>query len=355
MIILAGLNRPGCGQGSFYFMRMKKCTILLVLLLGYSFGFAQGNNPDHRKVEHAYESFKETFDDEIGIPEEPKVNSRTVSSFGPAAMLPAWFFNFRELYPGRNLVIGISDPGQDSTTAHQQAIVRALALASFAHQSNVQNISDNYYLEKTGSKTLGKFNSFTSFSTQSDLGYDLVESVYTQNREVLVLIEPKTETEIKLNIEARMVLFQSETLGKMATRLSLETDAVIQRDEVIFTSWLLIETGSDFDIVSTWNDEYIALPAIKYKYLSPISHESTNILQYVFDTRYGLWYAYLNAMAANMEQMDVFSSQVKFIDENFDQRFQDLTRVVFSDVISFRLSKILVYDNQLSIFLDKAN
>lgn len=333
---------------------MAKLTILFTFLIATFMVNAQVVDPEKIQVEKAYEKFREEFHLEFGD-DGVDTDGKPVMNYRPAVLLENWLFEARGVESGRTLSLGISDPGLDSADAMRQATLRALSLAAFMDRSEIQNISDNYYIENAGTKTLGKFNSFTSFASADTLGFSVLESQYTTNGEIIVLIDVSENYENAFVINAHLELFQSETSGRLLTRLMLTIDAENSSGENLQASWLLKENSRSYEIVSEWNGKRINALQARLKYLTPsqVAENEFAISDYRFDLKYGLWYAYLNALAANMEQMEVFASQVKFLDEKYDERFQDLTRVVFAETMSFHIRGIRIFDNQLTIDLEK--
>ncbi|MCF8364951.1 MAG: hypothetical protein K9H16_04170 [Bacteroidales bacterium] len=333
---------------------MTKQSLLFIFLIHFFSVFAQNANPKQKQVEHAYETFQQEFDEEFDDDNE-MISQKNVLSYRPAVTLPDWLVNFNASHSGKFLSVGISDPGLDSLDALEQATVRALALAAFSKKVNIQNVSDNYYLDNDGVKALGKFNSFTFYTTTDTLGFKLLEYDFTSNNEMLALIEVLDNTDDPFLIQADIELFQSETSGKIISRLYFEVSAQDSRGENIKTNWLLKETANSIEISSTLDGVSIKANPAKYKYLAPDTVQSRDADNAVFsfDMKYGLWNAYLNALAANMEQMEVFNSQVKFLDDKYDRQYQDLTRIVFTENISFNISGLKFRDNFLMIDLVK--
>jgi len=137
--------------------------------------------------------------------------------------------------------------------------------------------------------------------------------------------------------------------------LLFEVDAQSNRGEDLKSSWLVKENRDSFEIESEWDGESLEFIPAKYKYVTDLSENenSDNNGDFSFDMKYGLWYAYINALAANMEQMEVFNSQVKFLDDKYDRQFQDLTRIVFTENSTFNIAGLKINDNKLSIKLVK--
>lgn len=332
---------------------MAKILLFTAMILIVVHGFSQVNEPAKKQVENAYEKFKKEFHNEFG--EDTGNNDVAVLNYRPPVQVADWFFGFTAGDASSQVCIGISDPGLDSLDALQQATIRGLALAGFSRQAQIQNVSDNYYLDDAGEKTLGKFNSFTSFLAEDSLGYTILEKQYTTNGEMLVLMKIDPAASDIYYVRSNLELFQSETSGRLINRLLFDINATDGSGNKIKTSWLLKENDKSYEINSDWNGQQLNILKAKFKYLSPVTSagETAAPDDFKFDMKYGLWYAYLNAMAANMEQMDTFSSQVKYLDDTYDERFQDLTRVVFTENISFGIAGINITDNQLSLSLVK--
>lgn len=332
---------------------MSRYSILILFILFSLFAGAQIMPKNDQGVEAQYEQFEKEFLQEFGE-EKDDDNQKAILSFRPSVTLQDWLFVDDDTQRNR-ISYGISDPGLDSLDALEQATLRALAMASFAGKSKIQNVSDNYYLEHAGSRTLGKFNSFTTFQATDTLGYKMLQKQFTSNGEMILKIKADPGAGDAMILESNLELFQSETTGMLITRVFLETEAQKPNGEKLYASWMVQETPRSIEIESTWNGQQLNLLQAKFKYRPDqvIASEKEDMADFWFDMKYGLWYAYINAMAVNMEQMEVFDSQVKFLDENFDDRFQDLTRVVFSETVSFRFSGIKMRDNQMSIKLEK--
>jgi hypothetical protein len=330
-----------------FLLQMKK--LLLSFILGFMVFLLWGQTPDEQQIERTYESFKETFNSEQQ-PDQPSNRFRgNVVPLQPVVSLPAWFFT-----PAATLqFIGISDALTDSTAARQQAIMRALAVAAFANGCRVQNISDNYYSDHGGRKTLGKFNSFTSLTSRGNLNYEVLQSFLSVNGEAVVLLQVSYYDTGATPIESLLELFQSETGDKLMTRLMFDISTDTMQQLPTQASWLLKENEKQFDINSSLNNTPQVLPMARYRYNSGLSLPEPAADAYTFDLTNGLWYGYLSALAVNLEQMQVFSSQVKYLDEDSNNQFQDLTRIVYHENIAFRLHGIIISDNRLSVVLEK--
>jgi hypothetical protein len=344
---------PACAQTAIravlFLLKMKK--LLLSVILVFTGFLLWGQTPDEQQVERAYESFQETFRSEQQ-PLEPVQRFRgNVVPLQPVVSLPAWFFA-----PAEELqFIGISDALPDSTTAQQQAILRALAVAAFANGCKVQNISDNYYNDHGGRKTLDKFNSFTSLTSRGKVNYEVLKTFMSANGEAIVLLQISATDTGTTPIESHLELFQSETGDNLMTRLMFDIATDTMQQLPAQAAWLLKENKKQFDINSSLDNTPQVLPMARYRYSSELSLPEPAADAYTFDLTNGLWYGYVSALTVNLEQMQVFSSQIKYLDQDFNNEFQDLTRIVYHENIAFRLHRITIIDNRLSVELEKTN
>lgn len=334
-----------------FFSLMKKLLLYIALFLPILV-IAQQFEPEPKAIEKEFKAFRDSFDLEFSN-EDATNNEVNMLSYCPAVVLPEWFVNYNSQSTQTSL--GISDPGLDSLGAHSQAIHRALALASFASHARIKNVSDNYYIDNKGKKNLGKFNSLTLYLSFDSIAYTVRKSTYTTNGEALVMIELTNDHTNRIALESSIELYQSETSGSIINRLKMETKASAGLDQDLTSSWTVLESSHSYEISSIWEDRLLQLPQAKYKYLLPpsLNDSTSQNNDFAFDMKYGLWYAYINALAVNMEQMDVFSSQVKILESKYGEQYQDLSRVIFSEALSFTISGIQVQDNKLSLELVK--
>ena len=364
-------NRPDIPRlsGQFYsgLMVMKGFPVLIVLFL---FGItltAQQTDPRQQEVERAYESFRnKEFKAEFGeLPTEDDGKSVMVMGYQKTVTLPGWMSAELETGTGICVAFAVSDPYLDSALAYKQALYRALALAALSRGCHIQNISDNYYLDRAGHKTLGKFSSFTSIG--SEMTYDAamldiryVE--YTGNDEAIIMVgvpEEATRQNDAESIGCSIEIFQSES-GKterssLVTKLIFEFIHTNHSGEKETASWQLNESSDGIEIVSVWNGEILELPAMKFRYTLGGAEEinTDGPGSFPFDLKYGFWYGYIFSLGAQLEQLDVFNSQVKYLDDNFYHQYQDLTRVISSNAISFGLKRINISGNKISLHIIK--
>ena len=356
-------------SGQFYsgLTAMKIIPILIALFLLGTTLAAQQTDPRQQQVERAYESFrKKEFNEEFGeLPAEDDEETTRVVGYQKTVTLPGWMS--AELETGTDTYVGIavSDPYPDSALAYKQALYRALALAALSRGCHIQNISDNYYLDRSGHKTLGKFSSFTSIG--SEMTYhasklDIMYVDYTGNGEAIVMIgvpEDATKHGDAETIACSIEIFQSET-GKterssLVTKLIVDLIHTNKSGDKESASWHLNESSEGIEIVSVWNGEILELPPVKFRYALDSGEEinTDGPWSFPFDLIYCFLYGYIFSLGEQLEQLDVFNSQVKYLDDNFYRQYQDLTRVISSNAISFALKRINVSGNKISLDIIK--
>jgi hypothetical protein len=326
---------------------MKTIPIIFVLLLFAANAFSQSGK-DKRQVEQAYENFKQTFSREFSQTSE---KTYTPVSFISPAKLPEWFFNFNDMYPGKNLFTGISDAGPDSLDAYHQALGRALAMAAFAQKTNVQNIHDNYYQDRNGQRTRGMFNTFTTYTAEASVAFRILEKFQTGNDEIILLIETASGLKDSAFVNATIELFQSEGEHDVITRLDSEITIESFGLENISLSWQMMENRRSYEVESALNGKKLPVMNARFLYHPSANAETTEDFMYRFDLKYGLAATFFNALAINLEQFEVFDSQIKTVNEQYGGRYQDLTRVIFTDEFSFELSNLQIHKNQLQLTL----
>jgi hypothetical protein len=328
---------------------MKKIPLVLFLLLLTAIGFSQSET-DNREVERAYENFKKTFSSEFSQSAERTV---TPVAFLPPAKLPQWFFDFKHHSPAQNIFPGISDAGLDSVSAYQQALGRALAMAAFAQKTNVQNIHDNYYQDRNGISVRGVFNSFTTYTAAASINFQVVKNHATENGEIILLIETGQNEKEAVNVACNMELFQSEGQKDMMTRMSVEIEIESPGSENLNLGWLINENKRSFEVESSINGKKLRPLNARFLYHPSGNDLAMQNFAYHFDLKYGLAATFFNALAVNLEQFEVFDSQIKTVSEQYSGRFQNLTRIIFTDAFSFDVANIQIQKNQLYLTLKR--
>jgi hypothetical protein len=331
-------------------------TVALALWLLAAFG---QTDAERKKTDRAYESFKQTFDYEFEDSKPAKDEDQTSEQpvvYYPPVNLPEWFFD----YGHGSRMIGISDPGMDSLTALNQARLRAIALLALSHSYRIETVMDNYYIEKGGARTLGKFNVFTTISSAlpaNDEGFETIASFFAPTGEVIVLVEMQdisSSSDTCDRIECTIGNFESEqTLTRHPVymrRVAMDMEINQCRGVKTTANWVQSESMGRYDILSELDSMNIAPVRGTFKYLTPESYHQKlpeAAFQEFFNLDKGLWSGYISALINNLEKMEIFNSQIKNLDETYHRQYQGLTRVIFSFESSFRVKQTYIMDNQL--------
>jgi len=348
---------------------MPKPVYFFILLFFASLNVhSQGENTKTHRAERAYEVFKETFNKELDGQEKNQEQPDTPSSYKSytrAVNLPEWFFDFQDRYPDYRLGIGISDPGLDSSFASEQAYSRAMALLSLTYESDIKNISDNYYFDQAGKRTLGKFNSFTLITTDAKFPEELtrvLETFFTTNAEIITLVgieESNSDLKPCHHVQINMEFFQSEGGGQdrkyLLSRLFFKMNEKRCNRQQIEATWLLDENKNGLDIQSKWNNEQVDIDIGKFRYVMPDHLQKDtagNCRIYDVELKYGLWSGFINTLVLNLEDMEVFNSQIQSLDDKYELQYQDLTRVTFSQHITLNIREIEISENKIRVLLN---
>lgn len=341
---------------------MTRLFLVIFLVIG-AVGLQAQIEPPRQKIDRDYEVFKQQFDAEFQDkntikPEVEKQPGRR--GFYAPFELPAWLFEVWDHAPGRTLAIGISDPGMDSIQGHRQALIRALGMVALSEKCRIENVLDNYYLDKEQRKTLGKFNSFTNLFAIKSFSYksiSIIQQEMTSFGETILLIALTQDLTTKLpDGEVKLLIenFESEQtqtkkpfiIGKVRSILQYPDSAgqlqTYTWQKNIAPNVGEIESGTDSLVPFDFEKSF----TYRAPQVSPELKPTNDFSQY-FTLEQGLWDAWQSAVINHLEQMDVFNSQVKNLDEQLGDQFQGLIRVIFSGEGSFRISLAIVEENQL--------
>ncbi len=323
---------------------------------------AQGGYNQER-IERAYESFKITFDREfassVSVEDSAIVQRQIITT-----TIPEWF-----IFPGRvsgysQIIHGISDPGLDPAMAMHQAWLRALALAAIAWQCTVHTIMDNFHLAGVQSDMAGKFNVFTDITATRNLApdsYELIAQHYTTGGEMIVLVGFKEiiVTDSSERVIAGIENFDSEHVVKnrplIIGRKSVEITSINNQGRETTARWARDKSMNAVEITSflDTSDIYPAQNQLIYRMPEDVALPSpSSEYPITFSLSHGLWNAYISAVLQHLEVKDNYGSQVKNMDERYDQNFQGLTRVIFSGGGSFRIKQAAIIENRLLLEFD---
>jgi hypothetical protein len=354
--------------GFFLPNAMLKPYLIFILLICFVIVLSGQTNPDRVRVERAYDSFKETFDTEF----EPKPSikddrqtSDITRAYYPPVSLPGWFFDHGSTTEQDRRMIGISDPGIDSLSAYKQAFRRAMALLALSSDYRIETIMDNYYNERSGKKTRGKFNVFTSISAAmpaDEDDFELLESYYAPTGEMIVLVGLKDHKYLPDTCNNLTCIFENFESEQILTRRPLylkrtAMDFAATRCSGINSTarWVRNESMGRYDILSEMDTLKFEMVSSMFKYIVPDAVKTVfpgEAFPQFFSLEKGLWNGYITALINRIEQIDQYNSQIKNLDEYFSEQFQGLTRVIFTAEGGFSVKRTIVTENQILLELD---
>lgn len=318
--------------------------------------------PPKKNVDNDYDMFKGLFENQFQSETStnaPKKVSTRKGNFTPV-VLPLWFCEGWRDQTGQTIGVGISDPGMDSVQAFEQAYARALAMLALSGNYQIENVLDNYYLDKETKKTLGKFNSFTSIFADKSFNQAkiiILEQEYNTNQEAMVLIGLTTDWPPSDDCDRVRILienFESEltrskkpvVIGKSKSWLHLEgcsgSKELFEYHRSYSPDGVEIESGTDTLRAVEFDNWFV--------YKAPEGSDSASASQsfpQYFTLKFGLWDAWQSAIITQLEQSDLSNSQVKNLDEQTNSEFQGLIRIIFRGENNFRIKRAVVKDNKL--------
>lgn len=320
--------------------------------------------PSKNQLDKDFESFRDFFETQFQEGDNPSsvdtVKPVNTKKYYPPSELPVWFFRDWKDYGEQNVGLGISDPGMDSIKGFNQALSRALAMIALSAYCQIENVLDNYYLDKEKSKTLGKFNSFTSIITQLSFQHEninILQQHNNSNRETILLIALTESSATSNNCDKVKLLienFESELTRAKKPVVIGKSKAFLHHEhcsgEKELFNWQKSYSPNAAEIESGTDSSGLVRIDNSFSYYLPAGLDSIPISipypQY-FTLKYGLWNAWQGAIISHLEQLEIFDSQIKNLDEQTTSEFQGLIRVIFSGEGAFNIRQATVKNNEL--------
>lgn len=122
--------------------------LFTLLLFAVFFVLSKENGQSEgQKIEKDYKNFRRVFDQQT----EKHSKEHDVSPFHTIIhpeKLPGWFFSVPKASRDSICLVGISDPGMDADAGKRLALQRALQLWLLLHSPQIDNMRDNYVIER---------------------------------------------------------------------------------------------------------------------------------------------------------------------------------------------------------------
>ncbi len=318
---------------------MKQFWLFPFFILCVLFVYPQSEtNKSGKEMEKQYESFKKTFDKEFSDDKNVAdgMDTKFISHLPPAE-LPAWMLNFDDLSAnGQLVVLGISDPGLDTTLAIEQAKTRALGLLSIFGGAIVQNITDVYSNETAHDDIVGKFSSFSK--VESTISYNLSQlkifkQGFTAYGEVVILagFEEKgiNTADIKGNVMTDYFLSEEGEYDDLFVYSTYNFELKLR--ENISSEFSCHNTKKSILISSGHNDENLEFDYGRFKYYLPqeVAIAEEELLNHSYtDLSDGLWNAYFSGILRQIEMADKRTSEIKRMGDQYAGKCQTLRREI---------------------------
>ena len=324
--------------------------------------FSQVNVRNSVEIDENYENFRQTFDQEIGSIEENQPEE-TAPLQVKYSSTPAWLQDQLSFDNQSVQVIGISDPGLDSSLAMNQAIYRALFLGSLMNGSHVKNLVDYFSREKTegGSELTGRYADYFEFSGSSPVGVSgarVIKHAYTESGECVVIVDfplySGSSPALTFQSNGMITEFEKNSRYECNSRIEFSDN---QANNEPGESFRFIFRSINGLVEHESYSQDILLPSViaKYKYsLSgsvspPAGKEGTK-------TDRGLWDALLLSVIKEITvKIRTQSAQVQTTADNYTGNTQALDREIVTGKLTFRLDRVILQDIFLWTTLEQFN
>ena len=346
---------------------MKQFFLFIGIMLFGLFAYPQfetnkRKNKGGQEIEKQYESFKKTFDKEVGDFDDTdnEEDDKFVSRLRPSE-LPAWMLQFQAVHGGEQLLVfGISDPGLDSTIAIEQAKIRALGLLSMFSGAIIQNITDIYSNETSRDEIIGKFTSYSKMEAAVYFTPDQIKIhklSFSDYGEAIVLAGFEDNIINTLNVKAHAIAdyFLSEE-GEYDNLFVYSTYNFQVNNPGGFSSQFSCHnTERSILIKSSHNNRKLEFDYGRFKYYFPqeITIGEEELFSYSYsDLSDGLWNAYLAGILRQIEMIEKRTSEIKRLGDQYTGKFQTLTREISNIRIGFEQSGVFIKENTLYVKLN---
>lgn len=342
-------------------MEIKQIIGLLLLFIVCSCNcFAQA---DESHTEAKYNDFVDRYMDEIVDPDSVQSDDQKEVVVIWPDTLPDWIFEPVD----NNVIIGISDPGLDSTRGFAQALHRAGLIASMFEESHIGFIADNYKKETGTSlnkiiEVYGRFHKTLSQSLHFD-DYEILDYHITKFSETIIRIRPDRTSPYSDSI----ILITESLLEEKASG-----DAADIRFKTVLTSGLLHQDefipvmeyevkgiNKHASIYSIFYRDSIEYPETRCKYYYENNELFTDSALHArklvpINLDYGIWNAYVQSLLRKIYH-DVFRKaevNVSKLSDDFNANRQHLKRELTREKFRIEINKVILKNRHLIVDLE---
>lgn len=316
-----------------------------MLLLAINFcGFAQLDK----------ENFEKIFDKEF---DESKYTHREnhSSKYLHSAIqeIPAWFLNPPLSSDNQIIALGISDPGMDSITGWNQALIRAQIMANIFRKNTTQLLCDFFLNEKDNTQQVvyEHFSRIVTFMSDSANEFEVLESYRNAYDETIILISftPSMHVDPARLKTVFMELYRNEVENSIYGKYESVYELLVNdsnKNNSEFLKYQFTEYGPRTSAEGFFNNEEYVVPIYSLSY--KLTDNQTTI-QYA----HGLWQGYLkstiNSILAIAKQKP---ENIKVMGDKYKaDSYEKLTRGLSVNKLSFTFAGFDLSNEKLAIKL----
>jgi hypothetical protein len=339
---------------------MKVFLLIWITLLLFPFGlYSQGDIGNSAAIDYNYDQYRETFKSELNALETSGIEENAVISAG-ISPVPDWLLLPISVSSSTINVIGISDPGIDSTTARSQAIFRALFLGSLMSGSALSNLVDLFSQDFDNKKSgySGQYVDYFEFSSQVPCGISeakVIKENYTDFGECIVMIEyqviPDPIPALTFKTIGMITEFEKDGVYECHSRIEFNGQSLSNPGGGNF-QYISRSINDLVEVESYYQDKLLQTLPLKLKYSLPDSIYISKP-EACARTDRGLWNALLASVikAVTLEirtQPTLFESA----SDHYTGTSQSLNREAIKGNLTFSLDQVIINDNKLWAILD---
>ena len=340
----------------------ESCNLFRISLVAVMFFFCLSSIKAQTRTDLDYQNYKKIFEKEIEkIKSGEKGQIETRELF--FVQLPEWF-----IHATKNInkldVIGISDPGLDSTAASHQAILRACGLAFLYNHAVIQCMTHSFKeFYPTLNENILRFVSLNSIEADSafqDGSFKIIKKIILPTKETIVEVAfekksntPKQTSNFHFHLDFYAQLEKKNTTESLQSKIAWKI-MDINGSDTLSDVFNLYGFQPAYLWTSNFDKHFLTSDSLKFNffYWSDDSASNKNQAEQNYSLKQGLWPAYLNAIVNNL----VFSAynkqcktNIQSLSDFYTLKTVSFSQIINSDTTSGLFPDLYFKDNQLSV------
>ncbi len=333
-----------------------KLILTLILLFFVSLLNAQVNQTSKtqiKEIEKNKSDFENTFIENFQTTSQNNNPNNLVNT--TPCYLPGWMLNPPKATNDNLYIIGISDPGMDSTTAIELAVLRAKTIIALLNNSNIKNVTD-YYSNIQSQTHKNMFEYYSQIFASYNVGNEtIIKKFYTKYNEAIVLINiPANDTtlfakdSITLNCELYKMDMNMEYGTQYEAMFNINTKKY-NDDTCSNSHYVLTEVNGNNDVLTEYLNNKITIPNYYFNY--KFSENDSSNIQLKADT--GLWKEYIKSILLKILNLSQINSvKIKTLAEDYSSIYEKMTREISNNNLQFNIDAIQITNNKLDVKLN---